>query len=307
MAGEPFKVGRFAHSLRVRLMREHIGIDVDALDGEEVQAHHDADGGHEANIWDPDAEQGRGHGSILETAHHAGRAKNVIRDAGDVVRQGDISVLDLDHLLTMKDCVVIHGTEDVRAKGVAEGLNKIGLKGLPGVRMADATFKEVNSSSPSDGRDTSSPADPLVPILEGYVMMEHELSAKGTHGMSLEKNVEKGEQERARSTLVEGNGQRIGAHVDAALASEAYDRSGHARTEKTDANAKEQKLPPRGRTLPRNSLNPKSHSPWTLPTPKPQFDADSFEDPICDEFWNDIWVACAAHNVGIFRVEVATN
>lgn len=31
MAGKPFKVGRFAHSLRVRLMREHLGIDVDAL------------------------------------------------------------------------------------------------------------------------------------------------------------------------------------------------------------------------------------------------------------------------------------
>ncbi|XP_006462684.1 hypothetical protein AGABI2DRAFT_186563 [Agaricus bisporus var. bisporus H97] len=35
MAGRPFKVGRFAHSLRVRLMREHLGIDVDALDGDD--------------------------------------------------------------------------------------------------------------------------------------------------------------------------------------------------------------------------------------------------------------------------------
>ena len=35
MGGRPFKVGRFAHPLRVRLMREHLGIDVDALDGEE--------------------------------------------------------------------------------------------------------------------------------------------------------------------------------------------------------------------------------------------------------------------------------
>lgn len=31
MAGKPYLVGRFAHTLRVRLMREHLGIDADAL------------------------------------------------------------------------------------------------------------------------------------------------------------------------------------------------------------------------------------------------------------------------------------
>jgi hypothetical protein len=31
MAGRPFRVGRFAHTLRVRLMREHLGVDVDRL------------------------------------------------------------------------------------------------------------------------------------------------------------------------------------------------------------------------------------------------------------------------------------
>ena len=40
MAGQPFKVGRFAHTLRVRLMREHLGIDVDALSEEDLTSHH---------------------------------------------------------------------------------------------------------------------------------------------------------------------------------------------------------------------------------------------------------------------------
>jgi phospholipase D1/2 len=39
MAGQPFKVGRFAHTLRVRLMREHLGVDVDALSEEDIMAH----------------------------------------------------------------------------------------------------------------------------------------------------------------------------------------------------------------------------------------------------------------------------
>ena len=36
MAGQPFQVGRFAHELRVRLMREHLGIDVDQIVDEQM-------------------------------------------------------------------------------------------------------------------------------------------------------------------------------------------------------------------------------------------------------------------------------
>ena len=35
MGDKPYKVGRFAHTLRVRLMREHLGVDVDAMYEEE--------------------------------------------------------------------------------------------------------------------------------------------------------------------------------------------------------------------------------------------------------------------------------
>lgn len=43
MAGQPFQVGRFAHEMRVRLMREHLGVDVDGLMSEELDAHHTAE------------------------------------------------------------------------------------------------------------------------------------------------------------------------------------------------------------------------------------------------------------------------
>jgi len=87
MDGKPFKVGRFAHSLRVRLMREHIGIDVDSLDDEDTRAQNTAEGEHVADIWDPDMEQQRGWGSVTEKRHHAESAKGMVRDA---VEQGDI-------------------------------------------------------------------------------------------------------------------------------------------------------------------------------------------------------------------------
>lgn len=37
MAGRPYNVGRFAHGLRVRLMREHLGIDIDKIRDEELE------------------------------------------------------------------------------------------------------------------------------------------------------------------------------------------------------------------------------------------------------------------------------
>ena len=90
MAGKPYKVGRFAHSLRVRLMREHIGIDVDALDDKDVRVYCTTEGGHGANAWEPDTEQTCGQGSVTEKSAYTERAKNMMRDTVDTIRQGNI-------------------------------------------------------------------------------------------------------------------------------------------------------------------------------------------------------------------------
>ncbi|KAI9626975.1 hypothetical protein H4Q26_017608 [Puccinia striiformis f. sp. tritici PST-130] len=72
MAGKPYKVGRFAHTMRVRLMREHLGIDVDAIDAEdanmdlidhqtktqeEPSQHHSKKASLGSQTWDPDREE----------------------------------------------------------------------------------------------------------------------------------------------------------------------------------------------------------------------------------------------------------
>src|SRR6266702_2446412 len=92
MAGKPFKVGRFSHTLRVRLMREHIGIDVDALDDEDERAHVSTERGQETEFWDPDSEQMQGREFVTEEGHHhlAETVKDVMRSAADVIRPGDI-------------------------------------------------------------------------------------------------------------------------------------------------------------------------------------------------------------------------
>jgi phospholipase D1/2 len=89
MAGQPFKVGRFAHTLRVRLMREHIGIEVDALDEEDLRVHDVTEGGYETKAWDPDAQQRRGRESVTGKLHHAERMKNMMQVVEGTIRQGD--------------------------------------------------------------------------------------------------------------------------------------------------------------------------------------------------------------------------
>ena len=54
MGGRPFKVGRFAHTLRIRLMREHIGVDVDAMYNEDMMGNTPLRFPEDLRLSDPD-------------------------------------------------------------------------------------------------------------------------------------------------------------------------------------------------------------------------------------------------------------
>lgn len=92
MAGRPFKVGRFAHTLRVRLMREHLGIDVDALDEENLMAHDPVKPEYEQKAWDPDSEQAQGceegFTQVQNSQGNASRRGNLTKFATGAARQG---------------------------------------------------------------------------------------------------------------------------------------------------------------------------------------------------------------------------
>ena len=69
MAGKPFKVGRFAHSLRIRLMREHIGVDVDSMYEEDLMAAKPQKPAYDQRPWDPDQEE-KGKHDITQVKEH---------------------------------------------------------------------------------------------------------------------------------------------------------------------------------------------------------------------------------------------
>jgi len=82
MAGKPFKVGRFAHSLRVRLMREHLGVDVDSMYEEDLMAAKAQKPEYDQQPWDPDQEE-----RCRDDPVHAKKAKGG-PGLGRVVNQG---------------------------------------------------------------------------------------------------------------------------------------------------------------------------------------------------------------------------
>jgi phospholipase D1/2 len=78
MAGKPFKVGRFAHTLRVRLMREHMGVDVDSIEEDQLMSRPPVADADDIETWDPDHEQDRG-----DEEFQAGVTKIKRRTAGE--------------------------------------------------------------------------------------------------------------------------------------------------------------------------------------------------------------------------------
>ncbi len=167
--------------------------------------------------------------------------------------------------------------------------------------MPVPALQEGSSYSHDGGKPLYFP-HALVPTLEEKVKVQHQPPTGLANGMINEENVEREEHKTVVSaapvaTKVE-NGH---LSADAPLASKTYGPPPHTRMGKNDNGVHEQKAQ-RTRHLMRKYPNANlGQSPRTVPTQKPEFDADSFEDPLCDEFWEDIWVASAMHNVGVYR------
>ena len=93
MAGKPYKVGRFAHTLRVRLMREHIGINVDEMYQEDLMQSEPVKDVTELEPWDPDHQQ---HQGIKDGVTQAGKRSErrapgeALEEIKDSVDQGNI-------------------------------------------------------------------------------------------------------------------------------------------------------------------------------------------------------------------------
>ncbi|KAF7977717.1 hypothetical protein HWV62_2994 [Athelia sp. TMB] len=299
MAGKPFKVGRFAHSLRVRLMREHIGVDVDGMSETDLMASDPVKPDYEQEEWDPDAEQEHGQDegiTRIKKSQQRTPASAILHTMVDVAEQ------------------TIHGTGEANSKSAGKLLRKVGIK----TNEADATagdeaLAEERRTYTQGGEKVEGFADAIVPTMEEKMLedqgsraqeaaqqktdpSEDQAATDPSSPPSKDDNAQAGKANHPKQAHVAG-GELYGAPADASKNVTTDDEPPHARSGVNDADDQEQGAPGARASL-RKNLASKT---WTLPTPTPKVDPNGFEDPISDEFWKNVWVACAVHNTEIYR------
>ncbi|ESK89222.1 spo14 [Moniliophthora roreri MCA 2997] len=283
MAGKPFKVGRFAHTLRVRLMREHLGIDVDAIYEEDLMSHAPVKPEHEQQTWDPDAEQQYGQESgITKVADSSERTstRRMIHAGKDAVTQ------------------VVHATGEAGSDKKNSALEKIGMSD-GNQKVTDAILENERTTFTRDGREEPGFASSMVPTLEEKTVAEHRPPPDQveSNGSAAAHHPEEASGEQDQQAKVDG--ELYGAPADATNSPQAVNEP--TQTGVNDADEQERAAPGARDTLRRHLASKMGNKVWTVPTPRPRVDPNGFADPVCDAFWKNVWVASAVYNTEIFR------
>ncbi|KAJ6619535.1 hypothetical protein B0H10DRAFT_2026156 [Mycena sp. CBHHK59/15] len=291
MAGKPFQVGRFAHTLRVRLMREHLGVDVDAMDEDYLMARKPVKPENEQDKWVPDADENDGYVKEPKTKT-ATRA--FLATVADGVDQG------------------IHASADAGSNTTSKLLRKAGLVHNSLAQSAgDDSLDAERKTYDRDGNLEEGFASAMVPTLEEKMVIEHrppkDQADEAPLGDKLQDEVEP--KDRNAIPEKESEGDIKAPHTDEESDNVQNHGEGKPEQPRTDDGdlfvddaSEEEKAAPGARSLLRRHLAAKlGNKTWTLPTPRPKVDPNGFEDPICDEFWKNVWVASATHNTEIYR------
>ncbi|KAG8790634.1 Phospholipase D1, partial [Serendipita sp. 399] len=262
MAGKPFKVGRFAHTLRVRLMREHLGVDVDSLYEEDVDQQPDsvepAANLSEPQKWDPDNEQ-----EEISPEHpklEKESFKPIKGETSAAARLLGLAATNIKQVFSSADAAVAYGRGEVaREVGFAPGKDHD--------MVGDKALEEEREMYGRDGQREPGFASSKVPTLEEKTVMEKR--PKETAGDSpLAKALELGGVgDGPGEARTQEGGELYGAPADAMPGDHEVP---HARTPSKEDADEQERGAVRARTLLRKHLNvPLGTKNWTIPTPAP--------------------------------------
>ncbi len=215
----------------------------------------------------------------------------------------------------------MQATGEVASNDAAKVLRKMGVKSHGWDATAGDQYLDAERTMPTRAGGTK-PGFPssVVPTLEEKTVAEHrpkdpesgvpildalEDGQAGNddtrkdpngHAQNGHANAKEHEPTEARVET----GELYGAPADASIDAWHDNQPPHARASRTDADSEEGRAPEARSTLRKHLTAKLGNKQWTLPTPTPHVDPYGFEDPICDQFWKDTWVASAAHNVSVF-------
>lgn len=285
MNGEPYLVGKFAHTLRMRLMREHLGIDIDELMEEEQEEndHHSAQdmlAFHETYPSDRDAVEDHEEAKHLLREEAIQKVEKMSSFNHDVDwEQGDNPNLKSNKRLT----------EDPRVTNNAEHQKDVDGEGVDAMRQAEQTGR-------ASRRDTY-----LMPV--GDSSKEILVVSRDTRRQSASPRQQefrpRSVSRASRITEDGGNSslppQTLTRITTATLSlSQSCTLPPLPATDDTDIGG-----PPVQRSSSRK-LN-EIINPLVADMKRPFVDNDCMRDPLNDSFFLDTWHAVADNNTKLFR------
>ncbi|OAX33335.1 phospholipase D [Rhizopogon vinicolor AM-OR11-026] len=278
MAGKPFKVGRFAHSLRMRLMREHLGVDVDAMTEHDYMPQDEIKPENEQEVWDPESEQEHG-GRDVTQAKHETPMRNALALASEGIK------------------LEVHAAGDAVALSASKHLKE--PVGKVELHKQDLSLQEERMTYSREGEKEPGFASSIVPTLEEEVIQEGLPPASQAESAPLKDKLEHQlDESSVPSEKHTANGEAFGAPALASKDPQTDDEPPHAESGANDADEQE-KTAPVTRSMLRKHLASKVGN--KIPVPAPHVDPEGFEDPISDAFWKNVWITCAVHNTEIYR------
>lgn len=185
MGGKPYKVGRYAHSLRVRLMREHLGVDVDAIEEDQLMSREPIADEDDVQMWDPDDEQDDDddtHRGVSRVKHRPARDRLMntfstgIKGVTKGMSENAISNVKKGANVLIKPVALVAGSKST----------------VGGSRVANGQEDEREDFD-REGQRAAGFAGSMVPTIEEKVIFERRPSAQHTDGKPLFDLIEDGE------------------------------------------------------------------------------------------------------------------
>jgi phospholipase D1/2 len=194
--------------------------------------------------------------------------------------------------------IVAYGAEEIGMHKLGRIGHKLGATSTAEGGDNTAVLEERQMYS-RDGKKEPGFADSVVPTLEEKTVAEHRpRRADNKSGQPLEDALKSpGANATEPNEATTPDGEKFGAPADASSTAYSDDQPPHARSGDKDFSP-EEKEAVQTRNLLRKHLSAGiGAKPWTVPTPAPEIDPHGFQDPVCDDFFKDVWVAAAVHNV----------
>ena len=291
MAGEPYLVGRFPHTLRMRLMREHLGLDVDEIMEEEREANAD----EKDDQWERDMDRFHSGDDVSQTSDADREAQQKLLDSKHTLQ--DELLLKSERMFSFNHDVDWEQannpnlkankklTEDPRVTGNAMHKKDVDGEG------ADK-FKQFDQSGYGRGRDTNLVGGDKEVLVASIAP---EGKGTGTH----RKGSESTKRSPVRSTDDVGNAappapklpRMTTAQLGLPMVSQL---PALPNTDDTDIGG-----PSIQRTF--STKTAEVINPLVADMKRPFVDKDCMRDPLNDSFFLDIWQAVAENNTKLFR------